>query len=338
MRSSGVRRAAALITAFAAASAPAGAQWKSRTRALTGPLVVSSAGSLAASLGELLADFVRAHPGVTPRQTSAGSVESARRAADPATVPDVLALADVAIIPRLLVPTHATWYAAFARNAMVLAYTDRSAHARELTTRGWPDVLLRRDVRAGHSDPALDPAGYRARLVFQLAERAYHRPGLSARLDAAVPTVLPPAGETILSLLQRGALDYIVVYRTTALERGLRYLELPPALDLSDPALANRYAEARIRVASAGSADSLELRGESILYGVTVPARAPDPAAAHAFVRLLLSPRGRAVLERHGFVVPPRPTFGGPGPVPADVTDGTTGARTPSRRPRSARR
>jgi molybdate/tungstate transport system substrate-binding protein len=286
---------------------------------LVGPLVVSSAGSLAGTVKDLLAQLVRAHPGLVPKQTSAGSVEAARQVMDSATVPDVLAVADVGIIPRLLVPQHASWYAGFARNAMVLAYTDRSAHAREITPQNWADVLLRPGVKAGHSDPALDPGGYRARIVFQLAERHYHRPGLAARLDAAAPTVTPAPGDNLVAMLERGALDYLLVYRTTVRERGLRSIELPPALNLSDPSLAQEYAKARVHVAEPGAADTLEVRGEPILYGVTIPTRTRHSAAGTSFVRLLLSPEGRAVLQRHGFVVPPHPTVGGPGSPPAGI-------------------
>jgi len=299
-------------TSRAAAQVPTrGAPGDSAERSLTGLLVISTAGSLAGSFTELVAQLVRANPGLVPHQSSSGSVDAARHAMDSAAVPDVLAVADVAIIPHLLVPDHASWYASFARNAMVLAYTGRSAHAREITAKNWTSVLLEPGVRSGHSDPALDPGGYRARLVFQLAERYYRTPGLAARLDAAVPTVTPAAGDNLVAMLERGALDYLLVYRTTVLERGLRSITLPNAVNLSDPALARDYAAARIRVASPGAGDSVEVRGAPILYGVTIPTRARHPDAAAAFVRALLSRDGQAVLRRHGFTVPSRPVVDG---------------------------
>jgi len=273
-------------------------------RQVSGPLVISTAGSLAGSFTELVSQLTRANPGLVPKQSSGGSVDAARQAMDSATVPDVLALADAAIIPRLLMPRHASWYAGFASNAMVLAYTDRSAHAKEITAENWTRVLLEPDVRAGHSDPSADPGGYRARLVFQLAERFYHTPGLAARLDAAVPTVTPPAGDDLVAMLERGALDYLIVYRTTVLERGLRSVPLPNAVNLSDPALARDYAAARIRLAAPGAGDSVEIRGEPIVYGVTIPTRARHSEAAAALVSALLSRDGQAILRRHGFTVP----------------------------------
>ena len=283
---------------------------------VSGPLIISTAGSLAGSLTELTAMLTKDHPLVVPHQSSRGSVEAARQAMDSTSVPDVLALADVGIIPRLLVPQHATWYAAFARNAMVIAYTEHSAHAAEITAANWPSVLLRRGVRSGHSDPALDPGGYRARLVFQLAEKHYREPGLAAHLDSASPTVVPAAGENLVTMLERGQLDYLIVYRTTARERGLRSIELPPEVNLSDPALSATYATARIRVSTPGAADSTELRGEPILYGVTIPRRADHQVTARAFVRALLSTQGQAILRKHGFTVPQQPAMHGTPPFP----------------------
>jgi molybdate/tungstate transport system substrate-binding protein len=304
---------AAVVASSARLCAQSGAEPPTNTgaRTVAGPLVISTAGSLAGSIAEILEAFVRAHPGVVPRQSSSGSVEAARQAMDTASVPDILAVADVAIIPRLLVPRHASWYASFARNTMVLAYTDRSAHANEVTAGNWTSVLLRPGVRAGHSDPALDPGGYRARIVFQLVERHDRQPGLAALLDAAVPTVTPAPGDNLVAMLGRGALDYILVYRTTVRERGLRSIELPAEVNLSDPSLEHTYAVAHIRVATPGTKDSLEVRGEPILYGVTIPTHAKHAAAAEAFVRALLSADGRAVLRRHGFTVPERPAING---------------------------
>jgi molybdate/tungstate transport system substrate-binding protein len=284
-------------------------------RAADDSLIIYYAGSLAAPL-RILADSFARQTGTKVRLASGGSVVQARLAMEPDQVPDVLALADYAIILRLLLPGHADWYAAFARNAMVLLFTERSTGSGEIRSDNWMDVLLRAGVRAGHSDPALDPAGYRARLVFALAERYYGRPGLAAALDRAVPVVSAPPGRNMLDLLKAGELDYVVAYRTTARTEGLRAVELPHEIDLSDPGLAADYGRVRIRVARPRT-DSSEIAGEPILYGVTVPRAARHRAAGEGFVRLLLSPTGRQALEQAGFVVPARPTF--EGRVPASI-------------------
>ena len=60
---------------------------------------------------------------------------------------DVLGVADYGVIAKLLIPKYAGWYATFARNAMVLIYTDHSAGAKEINGQNWWQVLLRPDVR-----------------------------------------------------------------------------------------------------------------------------------------------------------------------------------------------
>jgi molybdate/tungstate transport system substrate-binding protein len=109
----------------------------------SGPLSVFNAGSLAYPIRELLAAFVREHPAVRPTQESSGSLEAARKLTELGKTPDVLAVADYGVIAKLLLPSHVTWYATFASNAMVLAYSDRSAGAQEISGENWWRILLR---------------------------------------------------------------------------------------------------------------------------------------------------------------------------------------------------
>jgi molybdate/tungstate transport system substrate-binding protein len=282
-------------------------------------LAVSNAGSLAKPFRELLDSFAAAHPGVAPAQENGGSLELARRIHDLGRVPDVYATADVDVILRVLIPGgDASWYVPFARNAMVLAYAPGSAGAAGITARNWWQVVTRPEVRMGASDPAVDPNGYRTLLVYQLAERYYRMPGLAARLRAATPPRFQRPNETdLLALVQSGELDYAWSYRSIAVTAGLKYLELPPEIDLSDAARAPAYAAATVRVRGRSVADSLELAGTPILYGATVPVHAPDPALGAAFVRFLFSPVARAILVRNGLI--PVDSPGVTGTVPAGL-------------------
>jgi molybdate/tungstate transport system substrate-binding protein len=284
-----------LLTGVASVDAQSGEQ---------GPLIVFNAGSLAKPFRELLQAFQAKHPGVTPAQENSGSLEAARKLTDLGKIPDVLAVADYSLIPKILEPKFATWHALFARTSMVLAYTDQSAGAHEITAENWWQVLLRPKVRTGHSDPVLDPAGYRAQMVFQLAERFYKQPGLARRLEAAIPArYVRPKSADLVALLQVGELDYAWEYEAVAKMQKLRYLELPPQVNLGDTLLAVTYAQARVRVPgpSRSSADSVDLEGEPIAYALTIPTAAAHPVTAAAFVRFLFSPEGQAVLKANGF-------------------------------------
>jgi molybdate/tungstate transport system substrate-binding protein len=283
---------------------------------MTGELTVFNAGSLAYPVRELLSAFARAHPGVAPRQESSGSLEAARKLTELGKIPDVLAVADYNVITKLLMPQYATWHVTFASNAMVLAYSDRSAGATEITGENWWRILLRPGVRWGSSDPALDPNGYRTLMVMQLAERHYGEPELGRRLAAARdPRFVRPSEAQLLGLVQAGELDYAWSYRSLAVTAGLRWVDLPPAIDLSDASRAAAYAEAAVRLPGGRreSADSVEFRGEPIVYALTIPLGAPHPETARAFARFVLSPAGREILAKAGFRVLERPLVTGSG-------------------------
>jgi len=287
-----------------------------------GVLTVFNAGSLAAPLRDVFKAFRDRYPEVDPRSESSGSVEAARKLTDLGKVPDVLAVADLAVLEQLVVPAHAAWGATFASNAMVIAYRPEAPGAKRISADNWPEVLSASGVRIGRSDPAQDPAGYRALMVFQLAERHYGVAGLERRLLAnSGARYVRPKSVELIALLQTGNLDYALEYRTVAIHSGLPFLELPDAVNLADPELAQRYRLAKVSIArSRRSQDlTLDFEGEPIAYGISIPTRAPNPEAARAFVRFLLGPEGRAILSRNGFVVPKRVRIVGDAAAAAQV-------------------
>jgi molybdate/tungstate transport system substrate-binding protein len=287
-----------------------------------GPLVVFNAGSLAKPFNDLLQAFRSKHPSVQPAQENSGSVEAARKLTELGKIPDVLGVADYGVIAKLLIPRYAGWYATFARNAMVLIYTDHSAGAKEINGQNWWQVLLQPDVRSGHSNPALDPNGYRTLMVFQLAERFYHQPGLAEKLNRAVPARnIRPKEADLTALVQAGELDYSWSYLSIAKTVGLCYVDLPPEVNLSDPKLADWYGQASVRMPGpkAASPDSVELRGEPIVYALTIPRNAPHRSTAEAFVRFALSPDGRLIIQAAGFTLLPKPVVAGPEKPPANL-------------------
>jgi molybdate/tungstate transport system substrate-binding protein len=305
-------RAPLLASVLLAIALPADAQ------SVQGRLTVFNAGSLAYPFRLMLAEFARQNPGVRTQQESSGSLEAARKLTELGKIPDVLAVADYAVIEQLLMPALADWYAVFASNAMVLVYSDRSTGGREINGDNWWRILLRPGVRWGASNPALDPNGYRTLLVFQLAERHYREPGLAARLKQALrPQFVRPNEAQLLGLVQAGELDYAWSYRSLAQTAGLRSVELPKEIDLSDAARAADYSLASVRLPGPrlAAADSVEFRGEPILYALTIPRGAPDPELARAFARFVFSPAGQAILRRSGFTLMAAPRFGGVAPA-----------------------
>jgi molybdate/tungstate transport system substrate-binding protein len=260
-------------------------------------LVVFNAGSLARPLKAALDSF-SARRETAVQQENAGSLETVRKLIDLNRIPDVIALADDDLFPQLLMPGHVTWYARFARNRMVITYTDRSRDASRIAPNNWWQVLTQPGVQIGRSDPNLDPAGYRALIVFQLAERWYRHPGLAAMLIAATPPRnMRPKSAELTALVETGELDYAWEYESVAQAAGLRYVQLPHQLDLSEPADSAFYAQARVRVLGTHPGDTIEARGAPIISALSIPLRAPHAQAAERFVAYLLSEAGRRVLR-----------------------------------------
>src|SRR3954469_20486973 len=90
-------------------------------------LVLFLAASLTKPLQPVLDTFA-ARTGTVIQRESGASLEHVRKITELHRIPDILLLADADVFPRLLVPKHATWFAEFARNRMVIAYTAKSKH------------------------------------------------------------------------------------------------------------------------------------------------------------------------------------------------------------------
>jgi molybdate/tungstate transport system substrate-binding protein len=274
-------------------------------------LVVFGAASLTGPL-RVAMDTFAARSGAVTQEEHGASLELARRITELGRAPDVIALADHEVFSELLMPREMSWHATFARNRMVVAYTDRSKYADVAAATDWRTMLLRDDVLVGRTDPVLAPAGYRALLVYALAETFYREPGLAARLAARTPPrQLRGNAAELAALLSAGELDYIVEYESLARAQRFRFITLPPEIDLGDAAHASTYAAASVRVSGGTGKDSVTRTGAPILYGLGVPRHAPHGDVGVRFVAFLLSPDGRAILRRENVDALDAPAFVG---------------------------
>ncbi len=262
-------------------------------------IVVYTAASVAIPIRAAL-DAFAAREHVTVQQENGGSLDIARKLTELHQIPDVVVLADYDVFPKLLMPEQTTWYADFARNRMVLAFTDKSKFASEVDSANWPKILERPGVQLGRANPDLDPNGYRTLLTLQLAERYYEQPGLYDRLMKLSPARnVRPKEADLVGLLQAGEFDYIWSYESLAQATRLRYITLPAAIDLGTPADSAVYAKATVKVAGKTPNDTLTISGQPIVYALSIPKAAPHPAAAARFVAFLLSPDGRSLMHAH---------------------------------------
>jgi molybdate/tungstate transport system substrate-binding protein len=199
---------------------------------------------------------------------------------------------------------------------MVIAYTNKSRYADEITSQNWYQVLSRPDVRVGISNPMLDAAGYRSIMVTLLAGRYYQNATLFPVLigshftpplvlqdegDIAtvrLPEILRPSDEKlvirdgsifVLSHLEAGGIDYAFEYRNVAEGHDLRWIGLPPEIDLSSPDNADEYGKVRVILGfQRFSAIGQDRTGQPIVYAVTIPNNAPNRELAQEFANLVV--------------------------------------------------
>jgi len=140
-----------------------------------GKLIIFHAGSLTVPFAKIEKDFEAKHSKVDVLREGGGSTKMARMISELHKPADIMASADVNVIDKALIPEHADWNIWFATNQLVLCYTDKSRFAKQITAENWYDILSRKGVIWGHSDPNLDPCGYRSLMVLQLAEKPGQR-------------------------------------------------------------------------------------------------------------------------------------------------------------------
>lgn len=266
---------------------------------LKGDLVIFHAGSLSVPIQEVSDEFTAAHPGVSIKAEAAGSRETARKISDLKRPCDVMLSADYQVVSELLMPEFADFNMRFATNQMIIAYTDKSEYQQQINAKNWPDILLKKDVNVGRSDPNSDPCGYRALQLFQLADGYYKRPNLAKQLTAKDKFIRPKETD-LLALLELGEIDYLMIYRSVALQHKLKMVVLPDEINLSSPEFAEQYKVAKVAVRGKKPGEMITMVGEPIIYSLTIPKDAPNRKAAEAWVAMLLSKQGLAILESNG--------------------------------------
>jgi molybdate/tungstate transport system substrate-binding protein len=267
---------------------------------MSGTLPIFHAGSLTIPFAQVSEEFNKLYPDVEILSEGAGSQTTIRKHTELGRECGVIGSADYTIIPELMFPEYADWYITFACNRMVIAYTDKSRFADDINQNNWYQILQSEGVKYGRADPNQDPCGYRALMVWQLAEDFYHVPGLYGKLYGADGDIMRPKSVDLIALLESGDLDYAFEYSSVAAQHKLNFIDLPPQIDLSSDEFKDYYAKAEVKVAGKKPGEFLTIKGKPIVYGVTIPKNFPRQEIAIAWVDFLLSPQGQAIMEASG--------------------------------------
>ncbi len=268
---------------------------------LSGDLIIFHAGSLSVPMKEISAAFKKIHPDVKILMESAGSVESARKITDLNKPCDIMASADYKVIDNMLIPKYSGWNIKFVSNEMCIVYTEKSRYASQINDKNWYDLLLKKDVAFGRADPNSDPCGYRSVMTMQLAEKYYKKPGLADLLTAKDQNYMRPKEVDLLALLESQSVDYIFLYKSVAIQHKLKFLILRAEINLKEPKFADLYNTAAVSINGKEPGQKVMMKGEPMIYGVTMIKTAPNKTAALAFLEFMISKdQGIRILGKNG--------------------------------------
>lgn len=283
-------------------------------------LTIFHAGSLSPPFKKVQPAFEKRY-GVNVLRQPKGSVASTKKITELGRTAGVLAVSDYRLLRDRLLPDFGDWYAIFATNAMSIQYRPDSPGAGEITTDNWWEILSRDGVRIGHSDPAIDPGGYRAVMAMQLGKIPFHGKRLydeSTYKRLMANSVVTTNTEISLEgQLKAGKLDYVFYYQSISASADAPWVNLQPSVDLSraTPEYARHYAKAVVKT------DSGMYTGAPIAYGITVPSVAANPDLGAQWVQTMITGPGITALNDTGFV-PVQPAVvpaADKGAVPANV-------------------
>jgi molybdate/tungstate transport system substrate-binding protein len=302
---------------------------------------VLCANSLMYPLDGIEKAFEALHPDIDILTEGHGSIQVIRHVTEIHEESDLLIVADDSLIPMMMynakIPdtdqNYADWYIKFATNTLGIAYTPNSKYAGEINESNWYKILARPDIKLGFADARLDACGYYTLMALALAEQYYgddhilenvlgpFTPPLKTSMEGtvatiSVPEILRPEGNKtivrgssirLLALLDSGDIDYSFEYQSVAEQQGLKFLELPPEINLGSSAQAEFYGRVKCVMEFQRFATvQPEFTGEPIVYGITIPGNAPHADIALEYLEFLLGEEGRKIFAAsHHPMIPP---------------------------------
>ncbi len=260
-------------------------------------LIIRHAGSLDASFGAINAEFQRLNPGIDIDDIPGGSAGLIRLIMKGQPC-DILASADYRLFESWLIPDFADWYLIFAPNEFMLRCTDECLYSDEINADNWYEILQREGVLFWRPDPDDDPGGYRTLMVLQLAEKYYQVPGFYDK-------IMSPEDSVVLTRENYQLIHstYTFAYGSSTVPQGQWNIKLPDEINLGNKDYAETYVYAKAKINGKKPGEKLILRGEPMLFGVTIPKQSRNTAAALEWLKFLVSETGSEIAGKEGLTI-----------------------------------
>lgn len=262
-------------------------------------LKIIHAGSLTVPIKIICDSFKNRFPQVQIYTEAYGSKQCARNISELKKEYDIFVSADYKIIDEMLIPNYATWNIPFAGNEMAIVFNEKSKYANEINENNWFDILLKKDVAVGRSDPNSDPCGVRAILTIKLSEKYYNLKGFSDKLLSKDLSNIRPKETDLLALLETNTIDYLFLYKSVALQHNLKFIQLPDEINLKNPKFNYLYNTVSVEVNDLKPGYKKIEKGEAMVYGITILTSTHNNKLAEAFVYYLLT-KGLEIFKANG--------------------------------------
>ncbi len=309
-------------------------------------LSVLAAGTLTDTFPPVASELVNETPGITApaaAQTYEGSLDITTAITSLGAKADVAALADFRLVPQYLEPTYANYGVVFAQTQEVLIYNPSVPQFAGINAMNWgeklqTEVALNTSTsRLGIWNASTDPNGYNEIFSMMLQGELYQA-GISSLYSTfysgAPGTYASPNKYTTIlehesqaaTLIETGVVPAVITYLPVAIDNDLHYVLLNTTVGLgaNTSGALSQYAALPGTQIVGSSGSLVTVHPAPILFTVTVPLNAPNPGLGAAFVHLLLSPQGSAILTAKGWW-PIFPGWAyGPGTVPPVVAPDVT--------------
>jgi molybdate/tungstate transport system substrate-binding protein len=263
-------------------------------------LIIFHAGSLSVPFRQLADLYEKRNPEIKILLEPAGSLVCARKITELKKPCDIIASADYFVINKLLIPDYADWSIRFATNEIVIAFSEKSKHSREIDSSNWRNILLLDDVTFSRSDPDSDPCGYRTVLTFKLAEKYYNDPGYYEKMISKNKEFIRPKEVDLVALVEANAVDYMFQYKSVAIQHDLKFIKLPDEINLGNPSMNDLYRTVSVDVTGSTPGSTMRVTGEYINYSLAVLKDAPNAEKAVDFISFLLSEEGIEIFRKYG--------------------------------------
>jgi len=277
-------------------------------------ITIFQAGSLNIPFIQISKAFERKYPEYLVKMENSGSIKAAKKIYEEGKKADVIASADYKVIDNLLIPKYAKFNAQFSTNEMVIAYTKKSTYANEITEKNWTDILLKEEVKIAHTNPNLDPCGYRSIFLVKLAENFYNIPNFYNELlgygefyknksENKNKIIVKNSESELLELIQRNKYDYLFIYKSVAKQHKLEYLCLPKEISLIDNEKESFYKTVSFKIEGKNKGSYLRKSAEAMIYGITLIQNdkiSKNKEGAIKFVNFVLSKEGQKIMFKNG--------------------------------------